>query len=88
MKIKISLIFSILISSFTYLYAEVEELIVTGTLLENTEQDSSPVDIITDEDYKNFNIFAFDIYGSSSISLSIIIGLFLFSIINESWNNS
>ncbi|MDA8890393.1 TonB-dependent receptor plug domain-containing protein, partial [Gammaproteobacteria bacterium] len=56
MKIKISLIFSILISSFTYLYAEVEELVVTGTLLENTEQDSSPVDIITEEDYKNFNI--------------------------------
>ena len=50
MKIKISLIFSILISSFTYLYAEVEELVVTGTLLENTEQDSSPVDIITDEE--------------------------------------
>ena len=56
MKIKIGLIFLILISSFTYLYAEVEELVVTGTLLENTEQDSSPVDIITDEDYKNFNI--------------------------------
>ena len=55
MKIKISLIFLILFS-FTHLYAEVEELVVTGTLLKNTEQDSSPIDIISEEDYKNFNI--------------------------------
>ena len=55
MKIKISLIFLILLS-FTHLYAEVEELVVTGTLLKNTEQDSSPIDIISEEDYKNFNI--------------------------------
>ena len=46
MKIKISLIFLILFS-FTHLYAEVEELVVTGTLLKNTEQDSSPIDIIS-----------------------------------------
>ena len=52
MKIKISLIFLILFS-FTHLYAEVEELVVTGTLLKNTEQDSSPIDIISEEDYKN-----------------------------------
>ena len=55
MKIKISLIFLILLS-FTHLYAEIEELVVTGTLLKNTEQDSSPIDIISEEDYKNFNI--------------------------------
>ena len=55
MKIKISLIFLILFS-FTHLYAEVEELVVTGTLLKNTEQDSSPIDIISEEDYQNFNI--------------------------------
>jgi iron complex outermembrane receptor protein len=55
MKIKINLIFLILFS-FTHLYAEVEELVVTGTLLKNTEQDSSPIDIISEEDYKNFNI--------------------------------
>ena len=55
MKIKISLIFLIFFS-FTHLYAEVEELVVTGTLLKNTEQDSSPIDIISEEDYKNFNI--------------------------------
>ena len=55
MKIKISLIFLILLS-FTHLYAEIQELVVTGTLLKNTEQDSSPIDIISEEDYKNFNI--------------------------------
>ena len=55
MKIKTSLIFLILLS-FTHLYAEIEELVVTGTLLKNTEQDSSPIDIISEEDYKNFNI--------------------------------
>ena len=55
MKIKISLIFLILLS-FTHLYAEIEELVITGTLLKNTEQDSSPIDIISEEDYKNFNI--------------------------------
>ena len=66
MKIKISLIFLIFFS-FTHLYAEVEELVVTGTLLKNTEQDSSPIDIISEEDYKNFNISKTERYATTSL---------------------
>jgi len=34
----------------------IEEVIVTGTLLKNAEQDSSPVDVISESDYRNLNI--------------------------------
>ena len=56
MHIKLRLIYLILLSSFASSDIQIEELITTGTLLKNPEQDSSPVDVITADDYKNFNI--------------------------------
>ena len=50
------LIYLLLLSSFVSSDLQIEELITTGTLLKNPEQDSSPVDVISEEDYKNFNI--------------------------------
>ncbi|MDB9747723.1 TonB-dependent receptor [Gammaproteobacteria bacterium] len=56
MHIKLRLIYLILLSSFASSDLQIEELITTGTLLKNPEQDSSPVEVITGDDYKNFNI--------------------------------
>jgi iron complex outermembrane receptor protein len=56
MHIKLRLIYLILLSSFASADLQIEELITTGTLLKNPEQDSSPVEVITEDDYKNFNI--------------------------------
>ena len=56
MHIKLRLIYLILLSSFASSDLQIEELITTGTLLKNPEQDSSPVDVISEDDYKNFNI--------------------------------
>ena len=56
MHIKLRLIYLILLSSFASSDLQIEELITTGTLLKNPEQDSSPVEVITEDDYKNFNI--------------------------------
>ena len=56
MHIKLRFLYLILLSSFVSSDLQIEELIATGTLLKNTEQDSSPVDAISEEDYKNFNI--------------------------------
>jgi iron complex outermembrane receptor protein len=56
MHIKLRLIYLILLSSFASADLQIEELITTGTLLKNPEQDSSPVEVITEYDYKNFNI--------------------------------
>jgi iron complex outermembrane receptor protein len=53
---KLRLIYLILLSSFASSDLQIEELITTGTLLKNPEQDSSPVEVITEDDYKNFNI--------------------------------
>ena len=36
--------------------AEIEEIITTGSLIENSEIDSSPISLISADDYKNFNI--------------------------------
>ena len=38
------------------IYAEIEEIITTGSLIENSEIDSSPISLISADDYKNFNI--------------------------------
>ena len=56
MHIKLRLIYLILLPSFASADLQIEELITTGTLLKNPEQDSSPVEVITEDDYKNFNI--------------------------------
>ena len=56
MHIKFRLIYLILLSSFVSSDLQIEELITTGTLLKNPEQDSSPVDVISEDDYKKFNI--------------------------------
>ncbi|MDC1535210.1 TonB-dependent receptor [Gammaproteobacteria bacterium] len=56
MHIRLRLIYLILLSSFASSDLQIEELITTGTLLKNPEQDSSPVEVITEDDYKNFNI--------------------------------
>ena len=50
------LISLILLSFIVSLNAEIEEIVTTGSLLKNLEQDSSPIDVITEEDYKNLSI--------------------------------
>ena len=47
---------TILIFSFFIYSNEIEEIVVTGTLLKNAESDLSPVQLINENDYKNFNI--------------------------------
>ena len=54
-------LFIILVSLFslghqTLLSNEIEEIVVTGTLLKNIESDSSPVEQITNEDFDNLNV--------------------------------
>ena len=54
-------LFIILISLFslghqTLLSNEIEEIVVTGTLLKDIESDSSPVEQITNEDFDNLNV--------------------------------
>ncbi|MDA7828877.1 hypothetical protein N9A48_03555, partial [Gammaproteobacteria bacterium] len=34
----------------------IEEIIITGSLTKKSEQDSNPLQVITQKDYKNFNI--------------------------------
>ncbi len=53
LKIKV---FSLLIFSFFIYSNEIEEIVVTGTLLKDAESDLSPVQLINENDYKNFNI--------------------------------
>ncbi len=55
MRLKIK-VFSLLIVSFFIHSNEIEEIVVTGTLLKNAESDLSPVQLINENDYKNFNI--------------------------------
>ena len=55
MRLKIK-VFSFLIFSFFIYSNEIEEIVVTGTLLKNAESDLSPVQLINENDYKNFNI--------------------------------
>ena len=55
MRLKIK-VFSLLIFSFFIHSNEIEEIVVTGTLIKNAESDLSPVQLINENDYKNFNI--------------------------------
>ena len=55
MRLKIK-VFSLLIFSFFIHSNEIEEIVVTGTILKNAESDLSPVQLINENDYKNFNI--------------------------------
>jgi iron complex outermembrane receptor protein len=53
------LIFLFLISPFIIANDDMEEVITTGSLVNNPEQDASPVDVFTKEDFENFNISNF-----------------------------
>jgi iron complex outermembrane receptor protein len=57
-KIK-KLIFLFLISPIIIANDDIEEVITTGSLVNNPEQDASPVDVFTNEDFANFNISNF-----------------------------
>ena len=37
----------------------VEEIVTTGSLINNSEKDVSPVNVVTREDFENFNISNF-----------------------------
>ena len=54
MRLKIK-VFSLLIFSFFIHSNEIEEIVVTGTLLKNAESDLSPVQLINENDYKKLN---------------------------------
>ena len=53
LKIKV---FSLLIFSFFIYSNEIEEIVVTGTFLKDAESDLSPVQVISESNFKNFNI--------------------------------
>ena len=55
MRLKIT-IFSFLIFSLFIYSNEIEEVVVTGTLLKDAESDLSPVQVISESNFKNFNI--------------------------------
>ena len=55
MRLKIT-IFSFLIFSLFIYSNEIEEVVVTGTLLKDAESDLSPVQVINESNFKNFNI--------------------------------
>ena len=38
------------------LIADIEEVVVTGSLIDNLENDSSPIEVINKEDLENLNI--------------------------------
>ena len=38
------------------LVADVEEVVVTGSLIDNLENDSSPIEVINKEDLENLNL--------------------------------
>ena len=49
-----NIIYLLLISPIIIASPDIEEIVITGSLLNNPEQDTSPVDVINQEDYKNF----------------------------------
>jgi hypothetical protein len=49
--------------------AEIEEIITTGSLIENSEIDSSPISLISADDYKNFNISSIAEVSTSPLRL-------------------
>ena len=48
------------LTSFVFLFqlieADIEEVVVTGSLIKALEDDSSPIEVITSEDYDQLNI--------------------------------
>lgn len=48
-----------LISPFLIANFNIEEVVTTGSIIKNSEVDSSPVDVITKEGFENFNISSF-----------------------------
>ena len=48
-----------LISPFLIANSNIEEVVATGSIIKNSEVDSSPVDVITKEGFENFNISSF-----------------------------
>jgi iron complex outermembrane receptor protein len=48
-----------LISPFLIASSNIEEVVTTGSIIKNFEVDSSPVDVITNEVFENFNISSF-----------------------------
>ena len=48
-----------LISPFLIANSNIEEVVTTGSIIKNSEVDSSPVDVITREGFENFNISSF-----------------------------
>ena len=55
----IKLIYLLLLSPFIISNFNVEEIVTTGSLINNSEKDTSPVNVITKEDFENFNISNF-----------------------------
>jgi len=55
----IKLIYLLLLSPFILANSNVEEIVTTGSLINNSEKDASPVNVITKEDFENFNISNF-----------------------------
>ncbi|MBU28421.1 MAG: TonB-dependent receptor [Flavobacteriales bacterium] len=55
----IKLIYLLLLSPFIMASSNVEEIVTTGSLINNTEKDTSPVNVITKEDFENLNISNF-----------------------------
>jgi hypothetical protein len=48
----------IFLISFSFVVAQenIEEIVVTGTLIKDAESDLSPIQVITAKDYENLNI--------------------------------
>ena len=47
------------LSPFIIANSIVEEIVTTGSLINNPEEDTSPVNLVTKEDFENFNISSF-----------------------------
>ena len=54
-----NLIYLLLVSPIINANVGIEEIITTGSLVNNPEQDASPIDVITQKDFENFNISNF-----------------------------
>jgi outer membrane receptor for ferrienterochelin and colicin len=53
------LIYLLLVSPIISANVGIEEIVTTGSLVNNPEQDASPIDVITQKDFENFNISNF-----------------------------
>mgnify|MGYP001439307357 CR=1 FL=1 len=49
-------IYLLLLSPLIMTNSNVEEIVTTGSLINNSEKDASPVNVITKEDFENFNL--------------------------------